>query len=315
MKMWRRTPSLHIWSLARYLAVANRMLPGGKKHNIDLLNTDTTKWRDLNGLLGKTSEHLRFTREEEEKGLKELQRMGTSNDSKFVCFIARDSSYLDAIYNGKIDCGYHNYRDASIDNYIPATEELVRRGYFAYRMGAVVNRPLTNCRPGVIDYATQYRSEFLDIYLCGKCHFFISSGTGIDEVARILRRPIVYVNYMIISCVNGADLNCITIFKKLWLRKEHRFMTFGEMLNLGSGFLHGEQYEKIGVDVVENTPEEIKSVVMEMDERLKGIWQTTDEDEKRQKLFWSLFKPSEFNKIFRSRIGTDFLRENQDLLR
>lgn len=51
-----------------------------------------------------------------------------------------------------------------------------------------------------------------------------------------------------------------------------------------------------------------------MDERLKGMWQTTEEDEELQRRFWSLFKPSELNRVFRSRIGAEFLRQNRELL-
>ena len=51
-----------------------------------------------------------------------------------------------------------------------------------------------------------------------------------------------------------------------------------------------------------------------MDERLKGTWQTTEEDEELQQRFWSLFKPSELNQVFLSRIGAEFLRQNRELL-
>lgn len=57
-----------------------------------------------------------------------------------------------------------------------------------------------------------------------------------------------------------------------------------------------------------------RRISVEMDERLKGTWQTTEEDEELQRRFWSLFKPSELNRVFRSRIGAEFLRQNRELL-
>ena len=49
----------------------------------------------------------------------------------------------------------------------------------------------------VIDYAnSQYRSDFMDIYLTSKCEFFISSGGGLDGVAVIFDKPILYINYV-----------------------------------------------------------------------------------------------------------------------
>ena len=75
-----------------------------------------------------------------------------------------------------------------------------------------------------------------------------------------------------------------------------------------------EKHEQLGVEVMENTAEEITALAVEMDERLKGTWQTTEEDEELQRRFWSLFKPSELNQVFLSRIGAEFLRQNRELL-
>ncbi len=58
----------------------------------------------------------------------------------------------------------------------------------------------------------------------------------------------------------------------------------------------------------------INQVTIEMDERLKGTWQTTEEDEALQQRFWSLFKSSDWHGVIRSRIGRDFLRQNKELL-
>jgi len=92
-------------------------------------------------------------------------------------------------------------------------------------------------------------------------------------------------------------------------------MTFHEILHSDVGrFKVTEWYEERGIEVQENTPEEIIALVLEMDDRLKGIWRTTQEDEELQRRFWSLFRPSELHGVFLSRIGAQFLRNNQELL-
>ena len=102
----------------------------------------------------------------------------------------------------------------------------------------------------------------------------------------------------------------------LWLRKEQRFMTFREILESGAGrFLKTEQYEEINVDIIDNTPDEIAALSVETINRLHGTWQTAEEDEELQRLFWSLFKESDLNKTFKSRVGRDFLRKYRDLLK
>ena len=65
---------------------------------------------------------------------------------------------------------------------------------------------------------------------------------------------------------------------------------------------------------MENTPEEITALAVEMDERLKGTWQTAEEDEELQRRFWALFKPGALQGAFLSRIGTEFLHQNRELL-
>ena len=92
-------------------------------------------------------------------------------------------------------------------------------------------------------------------------------------------------------------------------------MTFREIIESGSGkYLHFESFEQQGIELIENTPEEIRDVVTEMDERLNGTWETTEEDEELQRRFWSLFEPNEFNSVFRCRTGTKYLHQNKELL-
>ena len=75
-----------------------------------------------------------------------------------------------------------------------------------------------------------------------------------------------------------------------------------------SPVLKGKATEHI--ELIDNTPEEIKTISVEMDERLKGTWVTNEEDEEMQLRFKSLFKPNNINSIIKCRVGRDFLREN-----
>jgi len=307
-KMWART--LHICRFASWLDRVNRYFPGGKKHMIQFLNHD----RDIYGFFAYTQPHLSFTPDEERMGFNALRQLGIPEDVNFICFYVRDPLYLDITFPGS-DWSYHNYRDASVQNCIPALEELTQRGYLAIRMGAVVKEALRTTNPKIIDYSVNGRSDFLDIFLGAKCRFFISTPSGLSGIPMIFRRPIVFVDCIPLEYVPSCGLNYLFILKKLWLRKDKRFLTFREILDSGIGrFLYSEQYEKLGIEVVENTPEEIMAAALEMDERLKGTWQSTKEDEELQQHFWSFFKPNELNQVFLSRIGTEFLRQNRNLL-
>lgn len=309
-KMWDRT--LHVCHFAPFtgsLYWINRLLPRG--HTIPWRSDQN---RDIHGLLARTRPHLSFTPEEERLGCEALQELGIPAGRPFVCFHSRDSAYLDKVLPNH-NWRSHDYRDSNIKNFTPAAEELVDQGYFAVRMGAVVKESLTITNPMIIDYATKGRTEFLDIFLDAKCHFYIGDSCGISVIPVIFRRPVATVNVIPLEYASTWGPNDLFIPKKLWLREEHRFLTFREILDSGVGrFLYGEQYEQLGIEVVENTPEQITALAIEMDERLKGTWKTTEEDEELQRRFWSLFKPSELNGVLLSHIGMEFLRQNRELL-
>jgi putative glycosyltransferase (TIGR04372 family) len=308
-RMWERTLLVSPWAKWPY-SLASK-LPAFSAHVVPI---DSHGDRDVLGLLARTPAHLSFTTEEEQFGQTALPELGLPEGANFICFFARDSAYLDFSFpNRRWD--YHNYRDSSIHSYLPAAEELTRRGYFALRMGAIVKEALNTTNPMIVDYATKHRTDFLDIYLGAKCRFFVGDPNGYDSVPLLFRRPVVLVNFIPFEHLLSWDPNCVLIPKRLWLRKEHRFMTFREILDSGVGRIQQSQkYAELGIEIVDNTPEEITALAVEMDERLQGTWRTTEEDGELQRRFWSLFKTSELHGVFLSRVGAEFLRQNQELL-
>ena len=75
-----------------------------------------------------------------------------------------------------------------------------------------------------------------------------------------------------------------------------------------------ELFASLNLELIENTPDEIQAVTIEMDERLNGTWRTTEEDEELQQRFWALFGPDKL-KSPDLRIGAQYLRDNQELLK
>ena len=91
-------------------------------------------------------------------------------------------------------------------------------------------------------------------------------------------------------------------------------MKFSEVINLKFG---GENtykiFDKLNLELIENTPEEICAITAEMHERLNDTWITTEEDKKLQQRFWVLCGRDKL-KSPDLHIGTEFLRQNRDLL-
>lgn len=310
-KMWERTKKLHICPFARFMHLLDRLncrVPGGERHTV-LVTSDT----DTHGLRAGTSSYLSFTPEEERLGEEAVEKLGISDGAPFVCFHARDSAYLDTVYPN-YKWRYHDFRDSNIHNYIPATEELARRGYFMLRMGAVVKEALDTGDPKIIDYAIKARTDFMDVYLGAKCRFFLCDTVGSSSIPIVFRRPIAWVNYVQLKNMPTGSAESLLIPKKLWSRKEHRFLSFSEILK--SSTFNNEEYEQGGIEPIENTPEEIAALVVEMDERLKGRWKASDEDEDSQKRFRALLTRHNPNlkEAVVPRIGAEFLRQNHELL-
>lgn len=316
-KMWRRIiPVLPFWLLHPVVRV-NRLIPGGALHEH---NCYSHGGRDAYNLLDRFPPHLQFTDEEEKRGAFMLQEMGIPLGAPIVCLNVRDGAYLEA-HLKEYDWSYHNYRDSDIQNYVFAAEELAGRGYYVIRMGAKVHKALQSDHPKVIDYATNgMRSDFMDIYLGAKCTFCISTGTGWDEIPHQFRRPIVYVNYVPIGYMCSSSSNLLTITKKHVSEVLQKELTLKEIFSYGVGFSGlASEFNSKGIKLVENTPEEIRNVAIEMIERLNLNWKVHEDEELLQMRFREIYlymiREKEQGKVFhgeiRGRYGDAFLRNNR----
>ncbi len=72
-------------------------------------------------------------------------------------------------------------------------------------------------------------------------------------------------------------------------------------------------FDQEQIELIQNTPEEIRDVALEMQQRLDHTWEASPEDEDLQERFWELFGPY-CVKSADLRIGAKFLRQNQHLL-
>jgi len=175
VKMWQRVIPLH--DFIYWIAWVNIEIPGYRIHHYVPLHND----RDVYGLSNDTPPPLSFTRKEEDRGAKLLREMGIPPGSPIVCFHIWDMSYNLAREPGT-DFSWHTHRGSDIDLFILAIKELVARGYYTIRMGKVVNRAFGWKHPQVIDYATSsWKSDFADLYLFSRCHFYIGHNSGVDK--------------------------------------------------------------------------------------------------------------------------------------
>jgi putative glycosyltransferase (TIGR04372 family) len=202
-----------------------------------------------------------WTAEEENFGWNELKKMGVSRSDWFVCFHTRDSSYLKK--TGTKDYSYHDFRDAPVSTYFAAANFCVAKGGFALRMGAVVEEPLPkSLNPRIIDYATRFRTDFLDLFVLSKCKFFLGSSAGLFCVPSVFDVPVSYANGLP-SCTPWGKFSMF-IPKKLWSEKENRYLNFREAFFDYKLIFDGRTYEQHKIKAIPNTEKEILELCEEM---------------------------------------------------
>ena len=308
LKLWKRTIFIAP-AFSKVLDCAARILikiPSGRDHLIQYW----PKHSDEYGLISQWAPHIKFSDKEESLGVMQLKGMGVTGD--FITFHARDSAYLEKSFPG-INWEEHDYRDANIENYLEAVIKLSQRNLSSFRMGSIVKSPLVSNNPKVLDYATHFRSDFMDIYLFSHCKFSINSSSGIYGIPKIFKRPMVAVNLIPLHSYIYFGGNDIFLPKLLKSTKEDRLLTFQECIDLLGRDISRLVKEK-KIIVLENSAEDIANIVLEMDDRLNGTWEETNEDKELQHSFWEIVEMSTFKKPSQIRIGADFLRQHQNLL-
>jgi putative glycosyltransferase (TIGR04372 family) len=139
------------------------------------------------------------------------------------------------------------------------------------------------------------------------------------------RRPVGYVNVCPLLEINECNYdNCIFILKTFYSAERNRLLSFREILDLGIGHYNGknpryaEIARRLGLEVRENSPEEIAEVALEMHQRLHSVFSLSQEDEELQRRFMSMVEsyPRLFpwEGIEYKRIGAHFLRTHRALL-
>ena len=311
-----------IFPIISKLYKMNMLIPGGESHCVKMA-VEKNNSRDIKGILSKTEQNIKFIDDENNRGRSFLKAIGLNNTDKFVCLCVRDSSYKIKYQNWGADWTKHNHRNSNIETYINASSKLAEMGYWVFRIGRIVEKPFKVNHPRVIDYAnSKYRSDFLDIWLMANCFFCITTGTGIDEVSRIFRKPSVIVNYSPVKLVVSYD-NCITVPKYNIWKKNNKRLTLRECIIHSPPFpwrsyVPSDNYENLNFIAKDLKSIEIVDAVLEMESRLKGEWVETKHDKYLQNRFWSIIKNSneitDFHDVIhpQARIGASFLRLNHE---
>jgi putative glycosyltransferase (TIGR04372 family) len=197
---------------------------------------------------------------------------------------------------------------------------LVELGYFVVRMGKVVDKKIAISHPMIFDYASSpFRDDFLDVYLAANCSFFVSSGSGIDGLANIFRRPQLYVNLALPFHPLTNKRDHIFIYKHFFDVDSKQKLDLTELLKRGvSDISTSKGFSDAGIGMRPNSPLEIRNAVLEMNNLITNSVSFNNVDLEQQRAFWRVFPRITHlhgNAPFRATIGPSFLRENLHLTR
>jgi putative glycosyltransferase (TIGR04372 family) len=176
-------------------------------------------------------------------------------------------------------------------------------------MGSVVKNHLDIVNDKFIDYATNgARSEFLDIYLCANCHFALSGSLGLDNLPLIFRRPVAYVNLTPFGYFPTYRSSCILLGKKYLDSESGMLLSQKEIVNRHLGkILDGSDFLKMGIEVIENSPDEIRDVCIEMNQKLMATWTEDSLDREFQERFWKNYPQNGMDKLNKRKLHGNIL--------
>ena len=269
--------------LARFYVKKQKAAPPSNKYVVSLY--ESSLYENVFDLV--PGEHvfpIAFTQEEESRAQKRLTELGIPPGTPYVCFLGRDSVYMEkAIPSGR--WSYHDYRNMDINSYLPAMRWLAERGVTCLRMGSAVQKPLAASQRGIVDYAVSGRDEFMDIYLFCNCWFAVSCGSGPDILPVYRGRQVLLCNYTLFPVRQPSFRmpNLNIIYKKFRLQEENRLLSCREIFerhldSLGAS----DEFREHGIELIDNTPEEILAGVQETYAKAAGSWVMSDEEKRLQ---------------------------------
>lgn len=268
---------------------------------------EAARYSQINALWGDRPPAVSLPKDILDKGAAQLRRMGVPDDAWFVTAHAREGGYSPR------DEHDHAHRNADISTFDGAFRAITDAGGWVIRIGDPTMTPLPATEQ-IIDYATsEYKTDWMDLYLCAKTRFVLGTTSGLQLVSIMFGRPAALVNMIPLGAVLGMGPDDISIPKRLM--RDGRDLTLPQIFDEGlSVQRYASIFEDAGVTIQPNTGAEIEAVVREMMDRLDGTFEITEDDRRLQDRYRALLRPNDYAYGAVSRLGRDWLRENRHLL-
>ncbi|MBT4220022.1 MAG: TIGR04372 family glycosyltransferase, partial [Rhodospirillaceae bacterium] len=287
------------WFDTNYLTIPD----GRTLHRNIALSAVQAEWerRGLDAVLKLKPDHIA-------RGRKRLAEAGVAEDAWFACLHVRETGYFDE----ETSWSRNRYRNGRIEDYIPAIEAITAAGGWVIRIGDASMTPLPPMER-VIDYANSddLKSDWMDIFLIGGGRFLFGSASGPQGVAPAFGVPVLGTNYFPMGTVPPSRHD-MAIHKLLRSKQNGRIIDIASTVHAPRLLTMEPLYfENEGLEVVDNTADEIREAVIEMLARLDGHITDTPEDSERQRDYLKRLDPCEVDLTVR--ISRFFLDSHPEL--
>ena len=244
------------------------------------------------------------TAEDREAREEYFRAVGVPQDAWFVCVHAREGGY------SSIDEAVHRHRSMSISSFSLAIDEIIKRGGWVIRMGDGTMSSFSP-QPRVIDYATSSsKSEQLDVALAADCRFFLGSSSGLYSLSGIFGRPSAVTNMSPLGGALAYSPNDLSLPQHLMTSDGKTLSLTEVMAGPAAHYRLDSEFKQSGLRHVQNSPEEILEMVVEMFDRLDGTVSYSVEDLERQKQFHALLTETHYSFGAASNMSRKFLERH-----
>jgi putative glycosyltransferase (TIGR04372 family) len=251
---------------------------------------------------------LNLAPEVEERGRQMLARAGMPRDAWFVTLHVRENG-SNPLFQDVLTA-----LNADIQSYVPAINEITRRGGWVIRMGDPSMAKLPTM-PHVIDYChSDLRADWMDVFIAAKCRFFLGTASGPAYVPPAYGVAMVLTNWWPPSQRPWQPTD-IFVPKRLRSISGSRNLSISESLSEPYGYCTSAEYlaKAHGVIIEDNDPEDIRLAVVEMFELIDGSAVYSEHDLMLRRQAERLYETGRSYGM--ANIARDFLRRHEFLLK
>lgn len=282
--------------------LAPRLFDGSTVHLWEIGAKTYQRWEDE-----KRAPLLKLSAETESRGWQVLQKHGIPRDAWFVALHVREAG------SKKYHVDLHNVLNANIADYLPAIEEITRRGGWVIRMGDPSMTALP-AGPKVFDYCkSDDRSDWMDVFLCASARFFTGTSSGPAYVPTDFGVPCVHTNWWPPAQRpwHSKDIFIPKLYRKI---ADGSVLTLSQSLREPFGYCNSISYLKKtqGVEVLDNSADDIRDAVIEMLERMENLNNYNADDIKAREQAQYIYQSNNVHGA--ARLARGFLQKRETFL-